>query len=101
MQPVLPKIIILDEPELGLHPVAISNLADMIISVREECQVIMATQSIELLNNFEPEDILTVDNVDGESNFTRLNSDSLSNWINDYSVGTLWKKNIINNGQPQ
>jgi predicted ATPase len=101
MQPILPKIIILDEPELGLHPVAVTNLADMILSVREECQVIIATQSIDLLNNFKPEDIITVDNIDGESQFNRLDSQQYSNWINEYSVGTLWKNLIINNGQPQ
>ena len=101
MQPKLPKIIILDEPELGLHPVAIANLADLILSIKDESQIIMATQSVELINNFEQEDIITVDNIDGESVFKRLDTIDLSNWISDYGIGVLWKNNIINNGQPQ
>lgn len=101
MQPKLPKIIILDEPELGLHPVAIANLADLILSIKEESQVIMATQSVELINNFSQDDIITVDNIDGESVFKRLDTIDLSNWISDYGIGVLWKNNIISNGQPQ
>ena len=101
MQPKLPKIIILDEPELGLHPVAIANLADLILSIKDESQIIMATQSVELINNFDQEDIITVDNIDGESVFKRLDTIDLSNWISDYGIGVLWKNNIINNGQPQ
>lgn len=101
MQPVLPKIIILDEPELGLHPVAIANLSDMILSIGDESQIILATQSVELINTFSQDDIITVDNINGESKFKRLNAVDLSNWINDYKIGVLWKNNIINDGQPQ
>lgn len=101
MQPILPKIIILDEPELGLHPVAITNLAELILSITEESQIIMATQSVELINNFSQGDIITVDNIDGESIFKRLDKVDLSNWITDYGIGQLWKNNVINNGQPQ
>ena len=51
--------------------------------------------------NFEQEDTITVDNIDGESVFKRLDTIDLSNWISDYGIGVLWKNNIINNGQPQ
>lgn len=102
MQPVLPKTIIIDEPELGLHPWAISMLSGMIQGAsNDNCQIILATQSIDLMNYFAPEDILTVDQIEGETNFTRLDSENLALWLEDYSIGDLWKRNIINSGQPK
>ena len=87
MQPKLPQTIIIDEPELGLHPAAITKLAGMIKSVsKKDCQVIIATQSTDLISQFEPEDIITVDQEDGESNFKRLSSDDLRIWLEDYGI---------------
>jgi predicted ATPase len=101
MQPDLPKTVIIDEPELGLHPTAIAKLAGMIkSSALRDCQVIIATQSTDLISHFEPEDIITVDQIEGESLFKRLDSDSLAQWIEDYTVDDLWKRNIITTGQP-
>ena len=101
MQPVLPQTIIIDEPELGLHPSAIAKLAGLIKSVAAKgCQVIAATQSTDLISHFEPEDILTVDQINGESVFERLSSDTLADWLTDYTIDDLWKRNIINTGQP-
>jgi predicted ATPase len=101
MQPKLPETIIIDEPELGLHPSAIAKLAGMIKSVAaKNCQVIVATQSTDLISHFGPEDILTVDQLNGESIFERLNSKTLSVWLEDYTVDDLWKRNIISAGQP-
>lgn len=100
LQPELPKIIIIDEPELGLHPSAIIRLAGMIKSVAErECQVIISTQSVDLINNFAPDDIITVDRKERQSSFSRLNGALLQHWLEDYSLGELWTKSIIN-GQP-
>jgi len=64
------------------------------------CQIIIATQSTELISYFEPEDIVTVDQVSGESRFARLSSSELAEWIDGYSIGELWKLNIIAQGQP-
>lgn len=100
LQPTLPKVIIIDEPELGLHPTAIVKLAGMIKSVASRgCQIIVSTQSVNLINNFDAEDIITVDRKDKQSTFNRLNNDTLQHWLNDYSLGELWIKSIIN-GQP-
>lgn len=100
LQPTLPKVIIIDEPELGLHPTAIVKLAGMIKSVASRgCQIIVSTQSVNLINNFDAEDIITVDRKDKQSTFNRLNNDKLQHWLNDYSLGELWTKSIIN-GQP-
>ena len=101
MQPNLPKTIIIDEPELGLHPTAISKLSGMIKSVSsKECQVILATQSTDLISNFDPKDIITVDQIDGESIFKRLENEALSEWLEEYTIDELWKRNIIMTGQP-
>ncbi len=100
LQPVLPKVIIVDEPELGLHPAAIVKLAGMIKSVAARgCQVIISTQSVNLINNFEADNIITVDRKDKQSSFNRLDSEKLKSWLNDYSLGDLWAKSVIN-GQP-
>ena len=101
MQPVLPKVIIIDEPELGLHPVAIIKLSGLIKSAAARgCQIIISTQSVNLISNFEAEDIITVDRKNGQSVFNRLDSKELEKWLNDYSLGDLWTKSIIN-GQPK
>jgi predicted ATPase len=102
MQPKIPETIIIDEPELGLHPFAITKLAGMIKSAASKgVQVIIATQSADLVNHFDAEQVITVDQVDGESRFERLNSGKLSQWLDDYSIGDLWQRNIIKGGQPK
>lgn len=101
LQPRLPQTIILDEPELGLHPVAIAKLSGMIKSIAAKgCQVIIATQSTDLISHFDAEDIITVDQVNGESVYKRLSSQELGAWLEDYTIDELWKRNIINSGQP-
>ena len=101
LQPTLPKTIVIDEPELGLHPTAIAKLSGLIKSAAaKDCQVILATQSTDLISHFEPEDIVTVDQINGESIFERLNSDTLEQWLEDYTIDDLWKRNIIATGQP-
>ncbi len=101
LQPTLPASIIIDEPELGLHPFAIAKLAGMIRSAAERgAQVIVSTQSVELVNHFSAEDIITVDQKDGESCFNRLNTSDFSTWLEEYNIGDLWQKNIIQGGQP-
>jgi predicted ATPase len=100
MQPKLPKVIIIDEPELGLHPTAINKLSGLIKSAAaKDCQIIVSTQSVTMLNNFDAEDIITVDKEDNQSVFRRVDKEMLSIWIEDYSIGELWTKSIIK-GQP-
>jgi predicted ATPase len=96
MQAELPKTIIIDEPELGLHPFAINKLAAMIKrAAAQGSQIIVSTQSVGLIDNFEPEDIITVDREDDQSVFRRLNSEDLKEWLDDYTLGELWNKNVI------
>ncbi|WP_415883839.1 AAA family ATPase [Neptuniibacter sp. QD34_54] len=96
----MPSAIIVDEPELGLHPYAINVLAELIKSASNEHQLIISTQSVELVNQFEAEDLIVVDKYKGASTFKRLNSEALSEWLEDYSLGELWKKNLLG-GRPQ
>ena len=95
-----PSTIIIDEPELGLHPFAITIFAEMAQKAAVNKQVILATQSAELLDNFDVEDIIVVDNTENGSEFKRLDADKLNLWLeNDYSLGELWNKNILG-GRP-
>ena len=95
----LPATIVLDEPELGLHPYAIKLLAEMVYSAAEHTQVILATQSVPLVNQFLPQDILVVDRVEGISTIRRLEPAEIEHWLDDYGLGDLWEKNILG-GRP-
>jgi predicted ATPase len=88
-----PSVILVDEPELGLHPYALEVLAALIRQVSVTNQVIVSTQSSLLLDHFQPEDILVADGVDGGTQLTRLKSEQLEKWLEDYSLGQLWEKN--------
>ena len=94
-----PTVIIIDEPELGLHPYAITLLASLIQKASIDTQVIVSTQSSLLVDHFEPEDIVVADRVEGSTQFTRLSSESLGSWLERYSLGQLWEKNILG-GRP-
>ena len=97
-QPKPPELMVLDEPELGLHPEAIELLADMIEAAASHTQVIVMTQSPQLLNHFSLKDIIVAKRMDGGSTYERLNEDDLKIWLEDYSVGELWQKNVIQGG---
>ncbi len=99
LQPELPETIIIDEPEIGLHPAAINKLAALIKRAAKQKQVILATQSINLVNCFDPEDILVVDRKDKQTIFNRLEKESLDVWLQEYNIGDIWEKNLIG-GQP-
>ena len=94
-----PSVILVDEPELGLHPYAITLLASLIKQASLTTQVIISTQSPLLLDHFQPEDVLVADRVEGGTQFTRLDSAKLDTWLQDYSLGQLWEKNELG-GRP-
>ncbi|PZU96523.1 MAG: chromosome segregation protein SMC [Pseudanabaena sp.] len=101
LQPIdnLPDVLILDEPELGLHPYAINIIGSLINSVSNHCQVILATQSTLLIDCFAPEDIIVVERDKRKSTFHRLEPSDLEDWLEEYSLSELWNKNVIG-GRP-
>lgn len=97
-QPDPPTTIVFDEPELGLHPEALSVLAGLLRSASSRMQIVLATQSPVLLSEFDPTEIITVDQVNGASRFNRLDSTRLDEWLNDFTMGELWQKGTIRGG---
>jgi predicted ATPase len=94
-----PSVILVDEPELGLHPYALEMLAALIRQASVTTQVIVSTQSSLLLDHFEPEDVLVAELVDDGTQLRRLESPQLAKWLEDYSLGQLWEKNELG-GRP-
>lgn len=99
LQPDPPSTIIIDEPELGLHPYAITLLGSLLRSASARMQVIVATQSVPLVNEFSVDELVIVDRLDGDSVFQRLDETAFQTWLEDYSLGELWEKNIFG-GRP-
>jgi predicted ATPase len=105
LQPSPPRTMLFDEPELGLHPYALSLLGGMIKKSvapwgTDYNQVIISTQSALLLSEFVPEDIIVVERNQDQSVFRRLDSAQLSEWLAEYTLGELWQKNLLG-GRPQ
>lgn len=99
LQSKLPETIIIDEPELGLHPAALIKLGAMIKRASTKAQLIIGTQSVPLISNFSIEDLIVVGREENKSTFHRLNEKDFSQWLEEYTVGELWEKNIIG-GRP-
>ena len=94
-----PSVIVIDEPELGLHPYAITLLASLLKQASVETQIIAATQSPMLLDHFDPQDVLVAERLSGATEIRRLDAEKLESWLEDYSLGQLWEKNEIG-GRP-
>lgn len=99
LQPDPPSTIIIDEPELGLHPYAITLLGGLLRSAATRMQVIVSTQSVALVNEFSINDLIIVEREQGGTVFKRYAEDEFKTWLADYSVGELWEKNILG-GRP-
>jgi predicted ATPase len=95
-----PAVLILDEPELGLHPTAIVQLCGMLKSAAQHCQVMAATQSTRLIDEVDPDDVVVVERQGRESTFTQKNAAELAEWLQEYTLSELWEKNILG-GKPR
>jgi len=106
LQSSAPPTMLFDEPELGLHPYALTLLGNLFQQAARMAknvasrQVIVSTQSAPLLNEFTPEDIIVVERSQGQSTFRRLESARLSEWLEEYSLSDLWQKNVLG-GRPR
>lgn len=98
LQPNPPSTIVIDEPELGLHPAAIAILSELLEAAAKRTQVIVATQSPALIDQFSIDDVIVMNRENGASTMKRLSPESFSIWLEDYSVGELWAKNVIEGG---
>ena len=94
----LPDVIVIDEPELGLHPYAIEILAALFRKASHHCQVIVSTQSAELLDYFEAEEVVVVDRKGEASEYRRLSTEELNAWLDEYTLSDLWEKNVFGGG---
>jgi predicted ATPase len=99
LQPDLPATILIDEPELGLHPYAINVIASLMRTASIQSQLIVSTQSVSLVNQFAPEDLLVVERHERETTIRREDPRRLNEWLEDYSLGELWEKNVLG-GRP-
>lgn len=95
----MPSLIVIDEPELGLHPLAIRLLAEMLDAAAEHTQILVATQSVTLLDNFPLEQVIVADHDGRGSVFRRLKAADYQMWLENFSVGELWEKNVLG-GRP-
>jgi len=100
LQPNPPSTILLDEPELGLHPYALAVLAGLIQKASFSTQVIVSTQSAGLIDHFQPEDIILIERKNDESIFSRPDTEKLKIWLEEYSLGDIWSRNIIEGKRP-
>ena len=100
MQPEneFPDLIIVDEPELGLHPYALNVVASLFKKASHHTQVLISTQSSSFLDNFDPEDVIVVNRDGKESQFEPQDPEELKAWLNEYSLGEVWEKNVIGGG---
>lgn len=95
LQPNLPPLLLIDNPENELHPTALGLLVELIKAASERTQVIVATQSPEILDHLQPEDVIVVRREAGASIFHRLARPDLNVWLEDYALGELWRRNIV------
>ncbi len=100
-QETIARIIILDEPELGLHPMAIDALAHLIEDASLKSQILVSTQSKELIDYFEPQNIAVVEMAEDSHTTTvqQLDNEALSSWLENYTLSELWDKNVLG-GRP-
>jgi predicted ATPase len=94
----LPRLIVVDEPELGLHPYALNVVASLFEMASHHSQVLISTQSSSFLDNFDANDIIVVGRTGKESVFSRPDRSSLDSWLEEYSLGEVWEKNVIGGG---
>jgi predicted ATPase len=99
-EPMAPWMIVLDEPELGLHPAAEAYLASLIRSASTQTQVLLSTQSATLVDHFKPSEVVVAEMRDGTSTFSRLDAEKLGHWLKRYTLGEAWRKNVFG-GRPE
>ena len=105
MQPdeLMPSVIVIDEPELGLHPAAVATVAQLVQAISSKRQIIVATQSPKFISAFDPQDIVVMERSDdergvGQSVIKSLSREDLGEWIDQYDLGQLYDMNVTGGG---
>ncbi len=94
----MPRFLVIDEPELGLHPYALNVVSSLLQAASHHVQIVVTTQSAHLLDDCRPEDVIVAERQGNETIFRRPDPDRLADWLEDYSLGEIWEKNIIGGG---
>jgi predicted ATPase len=94
----LPNLIVVDEPELGMHPHAMLIISGLMRAVASHTQVLVATQSPTFLDDFDPAEVIVAEERERASHYRRLAPEELRDWLQQYSLGELWQKNVLGGG---
>jgi len=95
LDPTPPPLICIEEPEIGLHPDILPAIAEMLIEASQRTQLIVTTHSDALVSALSPESVLICDRDDRGSHLNRLDGDRLKKWLENYSLGDLWRMGEI------
>ena len=98
LQPRPPSTLVVDEPELGLHPAALRVLAALMHEASVATQLVVSTQSPLLVDHFDADDVVVVRRSGAESLFERQSAADLERWLEQYTLGELMQKNVVETG---
>lgn len=90
LSPELPGRLLLDEPEISLHPELLKLLAALLQDASARSAIVVATHSPDLIRWLEPEEVLVADKEDGATRFTWADQMNLDEWLDEYTLRDLW-----------
>ena len=92
LDPEPPPLVVIEEPELGLHPDVVLSIGRMLVEASRRMQLVVTTHSHGLIDALDdcPSSVVVCDKHDGESVFERLDPTWLKEWLEQYSLGKLW-----------
>lgn len=94
--PKPPSLICIEEPELGLHPDILPMIAELLVEASQRTQLIVTTHSDVLISALpNPEMVLVCERDAGGSHLHRLDAESLKDWLENYTLGDLWRMGEI------
>lgn len=95
--PEPPKMICIEEPELGLHPDILPKVADLLRAASERTQIVVTTHSDILVDAMTetPEAVVVCAKEHGQTGMKRLKAEDLGEWLKNYRLGQLWTKGEI------
>ena len=92
LHPKPPSLVAIEEPELGLHPDVVAQVAELLVNASQRMQIVVTTHSrmlVDALSDY-PSSVVVCEQENGESRFERLDNERLKTWLDEYSLGDLW-----------